>query len=141
MEVRRRLPPGAGGESRGGGYEWPQGEPMSARLIAAVVAASLAVPAVALAEEQHFVSITKVRMGASFLNGTWTLQVTGKLEGEGNGTPRTHTYDANVSNLELCYRLAMFAMTKPGRYHFEASAQASDETEFLFGCAIAATTP
>jgi hypothetical protein len=119
-----------------------QGERMSARLIAAVVAASLAVPAVALADEQHFVAITKVRMGASAWSGTWFLQITGKLDGEGNAPPRTHEYSAwDVGQLEFCFRLALFAMTKPGRYQFEASVATDGDTESVFGCAVATTTP
>jgi hypothetical protein len=118
---------------------------MSTRLIAAVVTASLALPAVALADEQHFVAITKAQLGGvGPADARWKMRLVGKLDGEGNVPPRTRTYRADYGVedkpiMQHCHKLALLVMSKPGRFQLDVSVAAYGTDEFyVFGCGVTA---
>ncbi|NOK37439.1 hypothetical protein D7W79_24955 [Corallococcus exercitus] len=92
----------------------------SLRALALLTALTLAPASAMAAPEESVAGVTYVFTAVdAYTAGAGHLVITGVLQGE--STPRTIFFDAPAydgSEANRCDRLALLAMTRPGRFHF-----------------------
>jgi hypothetical protein len=99
------------------------------RLTAALVAAALLVPAVAAADVHRFTIVESAALTTRVHDTNYTyLEIAGRLD---SGDPVSAAYnryqdsvDAN-KRLEHCHKVAMIALSKPGKYILEIDFRAT----------------
>ena len=114
---------------------------LSRSLSCAVLVLSLLLPlGAAHAAPKNYVFVTVDRYRLDW--DTSRLEVTGLLEGE--STPRTvwinfpYAYGGYNDPSERCEKLALLAMSSPGRYKFEL---ATEYDEYARSCALTRAAP
>jgi hypothetical protein len=98
--------------------------------------ALLAAPAFAAADVLDFDALDSVFVGPGNSSAD-EVTVTGRLAGEASSV--TMTLYANsyfVDRLERCYRLALMALNKPGRWRFTVDGQRAGNRVFATRCGV-----